>query len=272
MIGFKVMKKLTLSIVIPVYNEQDYIVSCLQSIARQTELPDEVIVVDNNCSDNTVDLARKFAFVTVVQAKRQGIVHARNRGFNAARGDIIGRIDADTVLEPDWVETVKAYFTARPAAGAITGNCYFYDFPATKATQFIHHLTYYSVQKLLAGTDVLWGSNMALRRTDWRKIKNRCNQGADVHEDIDLTLHMKSAEMSIERLAGLQAGVSMRRGDLTPDSVISYLTPWPKTYWASGRYGAAIGVSFLFVWVLFWVIPVLYARAGVSRLLAELRV
>ena len=54
--------KLTLSIVIPVFNEQRYIKACLDSIAAQTVKPDEVIVVDNNSTDKTVQIAKKYKF------------------------------------------------------------------------------------------------------------------------------------------------------------------------------------------------------------------
>jgi glycosyltransferase involved in cell wall biosynthesis len=87
-----------ISIVIPVYNEAERIAACLESIAAQTVTPLEVIVVDNNSTDATVSIARSFPFVRVITAKCQGVIHARNRGFNAARGEIIGRIDADTRL------------------------------------------------------------------------------------------------------------------------------------------------------------------------------
>lgn len=265
------MKLLTLAVIIPVKNEEDYITACLDAIANQTEQPDEVIVVDNNCTDRTIELALRFPFVTVVQEKRPGIVFARNCGFNAARADIIGRIDADTVLDPDWVAKAKRYFKDNQEVSALTGNCYFYDFPARQATQFVHHLTYYSAQKALIGTDVLWGSNMAVRRSAWRTVRPYCNNSSEVHEDIDLTLRMKRLGLRVKRLPSLTAGVSMRRGNLTPDSVIRYLTPWPKTYWQGRYYGAAFGVSVLYAWVLFWIIPILYVRSFIMSLSEELK-
>ena len=92
-----------ISIVIPVYNEAEHLADCLNSIARQTTAPHEVIVVDNNSSDSSLAVALSFDFVSVITEPRQGVVHARNTGFNAAKGDLIGRIDADTVLPADWV-------------------------------------------------------------------------------------------------------------------------------------------------------------------------
>jgi glycosyltransferase involved in cell wall biosynthesis len=96
-------KTLTLSIVIPVYNEQCHLKACLDAIANQTESPDEVIVVDNNSTDRTLAIAESYPFVKILKEKKQGVLAVRTKGFNSARSSIIGRIDADTVLPPGWV-------------------------------------------------------------------------------------------------------------------------------------------------------------------------
>src|SRR5688500_17107775 len=97
-----VNKKLRASVVIPVYNEADSLDLCLSAIAAQTTQPFEVIVVDNNSTDTTAEIAASYPFVRLVYESRQGVVHARNTGFNLAQGDIIARIDADTVIESGW--------------------------------------------------------------------------------------------------------------------------------------------------------------------------
>src|ERR1035437_9021599 len=96
------IKPLTLAIVIPVYNEEFYLKACLNSIAKQTVAPDEVIVVDNNSTDKSVQIAKSYKFVKLLHEKRQHQVFAQATGFNAIKSDIIGRIDADSILPPDW--------------------------------------------------------------------------------------------------------------------------------------------------------------------------
>src|SRR5487761_1699776 len=95
-----------ISIVIPVYNEADNLSACLDAISNLEVMPYEVIVVDNNSTDNTVAIANLYDFVTVAHESRQGVVHARTKGFNLAKGDIIARIDADSVLPYDWTINV----------------------------------------------------------------------------------------------------------------------------------------------------------------------
>jgi glycosyltransferase involved in cell wall biosynthesis len=96
-------KALTVSIVIPVYNEQHHLKACLDSITEQSILPNEVIVVDNNSTDESINIARSYPFVRVVKELQQGVMWGRNAGFDAAKYDLIGRIDADTQLPDDWI-------------------------------------------------------------------------------------------------------------------------------------------------------------------------
>src|SRR5437868_10767389 len=105
-------KPLTLSIVIPAYNEENYLKACLDSVAKQSLKPDEVIVVDNNSTDRTVEIAKRYKFVKVLYEKRQHQVFAQATGFNAAKGEILGRIDADSILSPDWAKKIIAAFDA----------------------------------------------------------------------------------------------------------------------------------------------------------------
>src|SRR6266496_1315708 len=114
-------KLLTVSIVIPVYNEAPILERCLRAIETQTMAPLEVVVVDNNSTDNSAAIARSFKGVRVITEKRQGMVYARTKGFDAARGDVLGRIDADTQISPNWVERVAADCQADPDIDGLAG-------------------------------------------------------------------------------------------------------------------------------------------------------
>lgn len=178
-------KTLVLSIVIPAYNEEGYIGKCLDSIAAQTLKPHEVIVVDNNSTDRTVEIARQYPLVKVIHEKRQHQVFAQAAGFNKATGDILGRIDADSILPPDWVEKIIQAFADDPKLIAVTGGADPYDAPMKRAGSAIFH-SYIYVAGLVAGHRLLWGSNCALRATGWRKIKNQVMMRPDIWEDYDM--------------------------------------------------------------------------------------
>lgn len=238
---------LSISIVIPACNEECYIGNCLQSIAKQAVKPHDVIVVDNNSTDSTARIARSFPFVKVISDQNQGTVYARNAGFDAAQGNVIGRIDADTCLPPDWVENLQRIFTKRASVAAVTGRCYFYDFPFPSLTCRVHESLYYFVQNQLAGTEILWGSNMAIRADAWQKVHARCSALPDIPEDIDLSLCLQESGYKIARDSTLLATVSLRRGSLTPLAVLRYLKWWPRVYRQHRRYFAATLVSMLYI-------------------------
>ncbi|MCX7955942.1 MAG: glycosyltransferase family 2 protein, partial [Patescibacteria group bacterium] len=82
---------MTISIIIPAYNEEKYIENALKSLVNQTEKPDEVIVVDNNCTDKTIKIAKKYQKklpLKIIHETKQGIAYSRNTGFNKAKGEI----------------------------------------------------------------------------------------------------------------------------------------------------------------------------------------
>lgn len=92
-----------LSVVVPVFNEENAVSGCIERLLTESEI-DEILIVDNNSTDGTASIIQEFAEkydkVRYVFEARQGVVHARNAGFDASTGNIIGRIDADTRVQP----------------------------------------------------------------------------------------------------------------------------------------------------------------------------
>jgi glycosyltransferase involved in cell wall biosynthesis len=188
------------SAVIPAYNEEKYIGNCLEGLTNQIEKPDEIIVVDNNCTDKTCEIAQKFN-VKIVKEKNQGMIYARNAGFNAAQYEIIARTDSDTVLPPDWIFKIKKTFEADPALGALSGPTRDYGRPITKGINYIPSLMFFDILGFIFRNGCLYGPNMSLRKSIWEKVKNNvCLDDSKVHEDIDLSIHLrKLARIKFDR-------------------------------------------------------------------------
>jgi glycosyltransferase involved in cell wall biosynthesis len=178
-----------LSVVVPVYNEEKFIAVCLDSLLNQEEMPDEIIVVDNNSTDRTIPIAKRFG-VRVVIEKKQGMSYARNAGFDAATGEIIARCDADSHVPPDWIKRIKDAFR-KDGIEAVGGPlCYgdskFARKYTTKAVN-LHAKTYRTLQH----NEVLYGPNMALTKSVWNKIRGELNMdNTQVHEDMDTANHI----------------------------------------------------------------------------------
>jgi glycosyltransferase involved in cell wall biosynthesis len=202
------VKSLTLSIVIPVYNEENYIANCLDSIARQAVQPDEVIVVNNNSTDKSLDIIKRYKFVKLLHELRQHQAFAQKTGFNAAKGDIIGRIDADSVLPPDWVSKVKQAFETDNDTVAIFGGAWPYDTHLKWPSVAVFRL-YNIYASLLAGHPMLWGANCALRRQTWIKIRGQVLQRPDIWEDYDMSF-LLARYGEIRFLRGIRIGTSFR--------------------------------------------------------------
>ena len=101
------------SIVIPVYNREKYLGIAVDSVLRQTYQDWELIISDDGSIDGTLDMAHNFALyddrIRVLTAEHKGAVHALIAGFDVARGEFIGQLDSDDLLEPEAIElTVKA--------------------------------------------------------------------------------------------------------------------------------------------------------------------
>ena len=230
---------LNVSIVIPAWNEQERIVDCLNNALRQTVAPYEVIVVDNRSTDDTVAVVERYiadhpgAPVRLLhQDGEQGLIPTRDAGLDAAAGDVLGRIDADCMLRPDWVETVAGIFADDPEAMGATGPVMYYDMPGRRVglrgDDHIRRHTYRA-----DGDEVLlFGSNMALRADAWRRIAGEvCSDRDDVmHEDIDISLHLLGDGLKTVYSQRMVCGISARRMDTSFRSFHRYMKRFRTTF------------------------------------------
>ncbi len=214
-----------ISIIIPVYNEEKYITACLTSISQLKLLPDEVIVVDNNCTDTTVALAQRFPFVRIIQEKKQGMIAARNAGFNAAQFEIIARCDADTHVPRNWTKRIVDNFSKKKI-DALTGPISYYDAPVKNTLIARAYLE--MMRPIHRGGETLIGPNMIITKQMWEKVKDIvCLNDKQVHEDIDLAYHIQEVGGKIKRDNLLIVGTSSRRIRKNP---YSFFSEYPQRF------------------------------------------
>lgn len=241
------LKPLTLSIVIPVYNEESYIGACLEAISRQTEQPDEVLVIDNNSSDQTAAIASRYSFVTIVHESQQGVAYAHRTGMSSANSDIIGRIDADTVLSTTWVEEVKRSMSDASVSAMVGPNGH-YDFVLPRTGLWIEDKLLRGA--LMLGYDFLFGCNMAIRRSLWYQLEPSLCYANDIFEDMDLVQHMKDAGVSPQYNPHMKVMVSARRVGDTPRDFIYYIHGHVRTARRHGR--PIVGAYYAEAWFTFF--------------------
>ena len=121
---------MNISFIIPCYNEEEHVVSCIDSIKNSIKESKkiqkyEIIVVDNNCTDKTAELAKKQN-VIVVSESRKGVVFARQKGFELSNYEFVANIDADSKIPSDWIDTAIKNIQ-KPNVIAVTGPIVYED-------------------------------------------------------------------------------------------------------------------------------------------------
>ncbi len=98
----------TLSIIVPIYNDEKYLAECVQSILGQTFCDYEIILVDDGSTDGSAkicdEFARQYDFISVIHGENRGVVTARKKGLSFSKGKYILYIDSDDIISPDMCD------------------------------------------------------------------------------------------------------------------------------------------------------------------------
>jgi len=181
--------RLRFSVVVPAYNESAYLGETLEALLAQ-DFPGryEVIVVDNNSTDDTAAVAAGYG-VRVVHEGDRGVCAARQAGSSLARGDIIVSTDADTLQPRDWLRTIDARFAESEQVVAVAGPCRYQD-PSWWARAY-PPLLFGSVAAVAAVTGYVFyvtATNLAVRRSAFPGYDLKLTQGGD---EIDLLRRLR---------------------------------------------------------------------------------
>jgi glycosyltransferase involved in cell wall biosynthesis len=222
------------SVVIPARNDAEMLARCLTALAAQTRPADEIVVVDNGSTDDTRAVA-DAAGARVVWEPIAGIPRASSAGFDAARGDVLARIDADTVCPPEWLERIVAAFERDRDLALLTGAGEFYD--AGPITRRLGRAWWvgglYWSMTLYLGHPPVFGSNFAMRRDVWAQIGPDVHREAlDIHDDLDLSLHVRPG-MTVRYDPDLVVGISARPFSSWAGFArrLSWIVPTLRAHW-----------------------------------------
>lgn len=211
--------KLTISVVICAFNEQDWIDKTLASLIKQKRQADEIIIVNNASTDNTETVVKRFIAehadypITIVHEAKKGLHHAREAGWRAAHSDIVVNTDADITFPHDWLQIIEKAFADSEIA-AITGIVRYND-----ALPIINWVTWAcdqvfqpeGVGRMMTKEYVLNGGNSAYRRTVLEVLNGYLGKPEGVLEDRYMSSQIQSHGYKIRFVRNLKVWHTFRR-------------------------------------------------------------
>lgn len=161
------------SIIIPAFNEEKYIEDTLKAVLKQDYADFEVIVIDNNSTDQTVSKVNSLG-VKVISEKKKGTMHACETGRLASTGEVIVRLDADCIPYTDWLSRGMKHFIKENVV-AVTGPYEYFDasrrfrFVSSFIQKYIYSVSHNITQSLGLGA-ILIGGNSFMRSETLAKM------------------------------------------------------------------------------------------------------
>lgn len=194
----------SVSIIVPVLNREKSIGPCLQSLI-ELDYPDfEIIIVDNGSVDNTRKIIANYP-VKLLYEKQIGAYLARNRGIDAARGEIIAFTDSDCVADKNWLRNLARNFRSNNTGG-VGGNLLpFSPRTITEAFLALGRLRIYHSKRISQIgkqgnrflSHALGSANMSFRKSVLVSVKGFNPRLPDFGGDYDLTWRVKRAGYEI---------------------------------------------------------------------------
>jgi len=162
------------SVVIPCYNQGQFLAEAIESVLAQTEPPIEIIVVDDASTDDTAKVAKRYPVTLVRQRKNGGVSAARNAGIAKATGKNIVCLDADDRLRPEFIEKL--------AGLADIVSCDLKSFGASGGGWKLP-MSNPAIEHFIAANQVISGS--LFRKSFWTKVGGYDESMRDGLEDWD---------------------------------------------------------------------------------------
>jgi len=157
------------SVIIPFLNESPYIEDCVRSVLDQDleRSEYEIILVDNGSTDGSKELVQQFDKIILLEEKEKGAYAARNKGLQAAKGDIVAFTDADCVVSPTWLSQIQKGML-ETGASIVLGSRYFPEDSSRELSMLADYENVkveYTIAHLPPAYFMAYTNNMAVRRS-----------------------------------------------------------------------------------------------------------
>jgi len=215
---------MTTSLVIPIFNEEKYLPLLLESVILQSCQVDEIIICDNNSTDNSVWVAKSYQDrlpIVIIKQPIKGILPTMEKAWRAATKEIVLRTDADAVLPRHWVENIVRHFVSDPDLAAGGGSWVASDGNIFHRT--VCSLAAYPGNYLLGkirGYPFLLGPNSAFRREALVKVGGYQTKDKAIDDQL-ITKKLKQHHLKTKWFADCLVYHSTRRYQ---GNFIAYLT------------------------------------------------
>ena len=184
------------SIYIPAYNAEKTIEQSIISIKNQTHIVNEIIVIDDNSSDKTVEIINQFRDIILLKnQKNMGLSFNRNLAIKKSSNEIIGAIDSDVVLDKYWLETLLNNLGQNQivmCGGNMTEKFITNKFNAWRAKYYSQNWG----KKDMINPAFLYGCNTLLLKSAWINVQGYNDKFLTNGEDIDFSNKIKSLDNS----------------------------------------------------------------------------
>lgn len=236
-----------LSVVIPVHNGGEDLKACLDALLNSTRQPEEVIIVDDASTDQSVKLASQYGMVISSQSESPvGPARCRNRGVTFAKGDVVIFLDADVRVHEDTLALIERHFHENPEIAALFGS--YDDQPPHRSLVTLyknlqHHFVHQHSQR---EASTFWTGLGAIRRDVFVKLGGFSETYSHPSiEDIELGVRLKRAGYRVQLCAEIQAThlkhwnlVSLLRTDIRDRAI-----PWARLIFSTGRLPADLNLD-----------------------------
>jgi glycosyltransferase involved in cell wall biosynthesis len=135
----------SVSVILPTYNCGHYIGEAIDSILGQTQVPDQILIIDDGSTDDTEQVVRRYSDprIEYIKQSNAGVSVARNTGLDAARGEFVTFLDADDRWRPTFVERMHHLLAVTPSA--VAGFANFIRFDEQTGETMRDQFSYYPV-------------------------------------------------------------------------------------------------------------------------------